>query len=124
MDRWRLSKAPQNVTFAGHIPNDKMSALYDEHDALLLPSLIEPWGLVVEEAVYHGMPVIVSNRVGCAHEMVIEPKTGYVLELDKETWIETMNGLGGSHVYSGFVENCYGFDFEMRDWGQVESFIK
>jgi glycosyltransferase involved in cell wall biosynthesis len=117
------SKATQNITFAGHIPNDKIGALYDGHDVLLLPSLMEPWGLVVEEAVYHGMPVIVSDRVGCADEMVIEPKTGYVLELDGGLWMEAMVGLGSGDVYGDFVKRCYDFDFEVRDRSQVGAFV-
>lgn len=116
------SKATQNITFAGHIPNDEIGALYDGHDVLLLPSLIEPWGLVVEEAVYHGMPVIVSDRVGCADEMVIEPKTGYVLKLDIGLWIEAMVGLEENCIYNDLVENCYNFDFNKKDIWQVFSF--
>ncbi len=117
-------KATRNIVFIGHIPNDKMEALYGEHDVLLLPSLIEPWGLVVEEAVYHGMPVIVSDRVGCAAEIVLEPKTGRVLELNNEFWIATMTRFGNKDVYNDFVENCYGFDFNIRDNMQVEAFIE
>ena len=43
--------------------------MYAEYDILILPSLSEPWGLVVEEALYYGMPVIISDRVGCRSEV-------------------------------------------------------
>lgn len=123
MDGKLKSKATQNVIFTGHIPNDGIVELYDEHDVLLLPSLVEPWGLVVEEAVYHGMPVIISDRVGCASEMVIESKAGYVLELDKELWKDAMMGFEENCIYNDFVENCYGFDIEKRDIKQVLVFV-
>lgn len=49
-------------------------------DVLVLPSLSEPWGLVVNEAMACGMPVIVSNRCGCAADLVQEGKNGFVFD--------------------------------------------
>ena len=42
----------------------------DRADVLILPSFSEPWGLVVNEAMVCGMPVIVSNKCGCAADLV------------------------------------------------------
>ena len=44
---------------------------------MVLPSTSEPWGLVVNEALSMGCPVIVSNRCGCLPELVISGKTGF-----------------------------------------------
>ncbi|MGA0558495.1 glycosyltransferase family 4 protein [Larkinella sp. VNQ87] len=46
-------------------------------DVLVLPSLSEPWGLVVNEAMACGMPVVVSNRCGCAPDLVQDGQNGY-----------------------------------------------
>ena len=46
-------------------------------DALVLPSLSEPWGLVVNEAMACGLPVLVSDRCGCAVDLVAEGQSGY-----------------------------------------------
>jgi len=53
---------------------------YLKADCLVLPSSSEPWGLVVNEALSFGCPVIVSNRCGCVPELVIEGVTGYSFE--------------------------------------------
>lgn len=45
--------------------------------AMVLPSLREPWGLVVNEALSYGCPVVVSNICGCLPELVREGVTGY-----------------------------------------------
>ncbi len=45
--------------------------------ALVLPSHREPWGLVVNEALSYGCPVVVSDRCGCVPELVVEGITGY-----------------------------------------------
>ncbi|RRB06341.1 glycosyltransferase family 4 protein [Larkinella rosea] len=49
-------------------------------DVLVLPSLSEPWGLVVNEAMACGMPVVVSNRCGCAQDLVQHNQNGYVFD--------------------------------------------
>lgn len=57
-------------------------ALYDEYSSatcLILPSRSEPWGLVVNEALAYGCPVIVSDRCGCVPELVVDRETGYVV---------------------------------------------
>ncbi|GEK57710.1 hypothetical protein CHL76_01270 [Marinococcus halophilus] len=49
-------------------------------DAFILPSLIEPWGLVVNEALAAGLPVIVSERCGCSLDLVKEGVNGYTVD--------------------------------------------
>ena len=55
----------------GFVPRDELPALYAAADALVLPSIrtatfLEPWGLVVNEAMHQGTPVIASDAVGAA----------------------------------------------------------
>lgn len=113
--------APQNVDFIGHIPNEQLHEIYSLHDIFLLPSTTEPWGLVVEEAIFHGLPVVVSNKVGCSYEMVQKPNSGLSLALDIDLWREKIeNDLILN--YSKFHNNCIAFDFEKRDSDQVKAF--
>ncbi|NDJ57182.1 glycosyltransferase family 4 protein [Enterobacteriaceae bacterium 4M9] len=63
-------KATNNVTFLGYVDNKSLVEIYAECDCFVLPSLSEPWGLVVEEALSMGLPVIVSDKVGCYEDMV------------------------------------------------------
>jgi len=46
-------------------------------DVLVLPSFSEPWGLVVNEAMVCGLPVIVSNRAGASFDLVKNGKNGF-----------------------------------------------
>lgn len=48
-------------------------------DVLVLPSYSEPWGLVVNEAMACGMPVIVSEKCGCAPDLVQNGKNGITI---------------------------------------------
>jgi glycosyltransferase involved in cell wall biosynthesis len=55
----------------------QMAEAYALADVLVLPSDAgETWGLVVNEAMACGLPVIVSDEVGCAPDLVIEGQTG------------------------------------------------
>jgi len=46
-------------------------------DVLILPSSFEPWGLVCNEAMCFGLPVIVSDRVGAAADLVRDGVNGF-----------------------------------------------
>ncbi len=47
---------------------------YAHAGAFVLPSLMEPWGLVVNEAAASGLPLLVSNRAGCSATLVPDPE--------------------------------------------------
>ncbi len=46
---------------------------------MVLPSHSEPWGLVVNEALAHGCPTVVSENCGCVPELVLEGETGFAV---------------------------------------------
>ncbi len=77
------SIAKNNTIFHGAIDNKELSNYYQSNDVFILPSKSEPWGLVVEEALNNGLPVIVSNKVGCSSEIIIEDKNGIIFQLDE-----------------------------------------
>jgi glycosyltransferase involved in cell wall biosynthesis len=66
-----------HVHWAGSMNVEQLSDAYAHATAMILPSTSEPWGLVVNEALSYGCPVIVSHRCGCVPELVIDGVTGY-----------------------------------------------
>lgn len=64
--------------FAGFLNQTEMWKAYIPADAFVLPSTNgETWGLVTNEAMLFGLPVIVSDQVGCWPDLVIDGETGY-----------------------------------------------
>ena len=68
------------IKFKGSILNKKIKFEIKKYDLLILPSKFEPWGLVIEEAIYNGIPVISSNKVGCNRDLIANLKVGYVFK--------------------------------------------
>jgi glycosyltransferase involved in cell wall biosynthesis len=66
----------RNVVVTGFVNLSGLARHYILADCLVLPSLRDNWGLVVNEAMNFGLPVIVSDRVGCAPDLVKD--NGYV----------------------------------------------
>jgi len=60
----------EHVHLPGFKPYDELPVYYGLAHAFVHASTAEQWGLVVNEAIAAGLPVIVSNRCGCASELV------------------------------------------------------
>ena len=73
----------KSVIFHGKAFGDEKIKLLHSFDCLVLYSYYEPWGLVINEALASGIPVIVSNRVGARKDLVEgEDATGLVAKWD------------------------------------------
>lgn len=67
-----------SVVFSGFVNQSTLPRYYAASDIVILPSETETWGYVVNESFSCGVPVIVSESVGCAPDMVDDGETGYV----------------------------------------------
>ncbi len=67
------------VQLLGHVPYANLPAVYAGADVYLQPSLYEPWGLAVNEAMASGLPVLVSDRCG-SRELVQEGVNGFTFD--------------------------------------------
>jgi glycosyltransferase involved in cell wall biosynthesis len=66
------------VTYVGHVDRPALQELYSESDVLVLPSRYEVWGLVINEALEHGLAVIATQAVGAVDDLVVDDVNGYV----------------------------------------------
>ncbi len=68
------------VRLLGHLPESSIQELLALADGFILPSLGDPYPLVVIEAAFAGLPLLLSNRVGCHPEALIEEKNGFLFD--------------------------------------------
>jgi Glycosyltransferase len=66
--------------FTGFRNQTELGRFYKAVDLLVLPSFSETWGLVVNEALFYGLPCVVTDRVGCAPDLVLPGVNGEVCQ--------------------------------------------
>lgn len=67
------------IIFHGSVPSQDVGLVYMQNDVFVLPSDYEPWGLVCNEALSWGLPVISPFWVGSVGDLVIPNLTGQVI---------------------------------------------
>ena len=77
------------VIFTGELSHQKTKEYYKSADIFVCPSITmdvgEAWGHVVEEAMSFGLPVITTDAVGAAYDLIEEGKNGFIVpEKDSE----------------------------------------
>ncbi len=83
--RWIVQHNALDVRLLGHVGQDEMIRLYAIADSLVLPSLSEPNPLSVIEAVWAGLPLLLSNRVGNWHETMKPGKNGWLFDPESQS---------------------------------------
>ena len=68
------------VIFVGFKGMLELPAYFDLCDVFVIPSTLEPWGLVLNEVMNAAKPVISANEVGAAHDLLKHGENGYLVE--------------------------------------------
>lgn len=68
-----------NVVFAGFRQQAELPELYAASDVFVFPTLGDPWGLVVEEAMASGIPVVSSRSAGEIGDRIRDGETGWIV---------------------------------------------
>lgn len=68
----------ERVRFLGFVNQSQLPSVYSSADLFVFPSEYEPFGVVVNEAMLCGCPVVVSDQVGSRHDLVQHGKNGFV----------------------------------------------
>ena len=71
-------KVQDKVKFLGFVNQSQLPSIYCSADLFILPSEYEPFGVVVNEAMLCGLPVIVSDKVGAGYDLIKHDETGFV----------------------------------------------
>ncbi|MFX1282133.1 MAG: glycosyltransferase family 4 protein [Promethearchaeota archaeon] len=69
----------KDVEFLGFLEGKDLTKIYQTADLFVLPSRWEIWGLVLNEAMAHGLPVIATNSCGASTDLIYPGLNGYVI---------------------------------------------
>jgi glycosyltransferase involved in cell wall biosynthesis len=67
--------------------------IYDEADVFVFPSLYDPWGLVINEAMARGLVILTSDTVVSANELIEDGINGYKFEINKGLTINIVDKM-------------------------------
>lgn len=71
-----------NVTFMDFMNQERLKEIYLASDIFILPTRFDVWGLVINEAMAQGLPIISTTSCGAARELVFEDKNGFLYKSD------------------------------------------
>ena len=95
-----------SVEFAGFIPHDALPDYYARSRILLFPTSGDCWGVVINEAMAAGTPVITTEWTAAANELVLHDRNGYILPLDAEKWVSAATELLSSESRWESLSEC------------------
>ncbi len=78
------NRGNKNIRYYGYIDGEQKENFYEDIDCLILPSLADPWGMVVNEAMSRGCLCIVSEQCGSS-EMIRQVDSRLVTGTDKSS---------------------------------------
>ena len=107
-----LTAANPSIRLFGHLDHEAVARLYRQASVVVVPSLYEPWGLVVDEALAHGTPVVATDQVGAADDLINDGVNGLVVP------------AGSSRALGEAIRLVVAWTAEQRRLGSVHSQVK
>lgn len=87
----KLAEGTDDISFEGYKQYDQLLPYYLNSDLFVLPTLKDVWGLVVNEAMMCGLPVLCSKYAGCCRDLIKEGENGLIV--DPENLEELSQGI-------------------------------
>lgn len=84
----RLTALGVEVTYPGFVQQAELPAWYSRARVLLFTTRMDPWGVVANEALAAGTPVICTPHAGVADELVVDGETGFVCPAETTAWAD------------------------------------
>jgi glycosyltransferase involved in cell wall biosynthesis len=94
------------VIFLGKLFDDDLIDEFKNASCLVLPSEFEPWGLVVNEALASGLPVIITSHVGANFDLINGRNTGFAVEDMNEFGNKMLELYINSNLLTQFSKNA------------------
>jgi glycosyltransferase involved in cell wall biosynthesis len=113
--------------YVGFVPMKEVPSVYASARLFLFPTQQDAYGVVANEALAVGTPVISNDEPGAVGEVILDGKTGYVLPLDPKVWAEqALRLLSQPDLYEQVSEagfrHVQKYTYEAAATGLIDSF--
>ena len=120
-------KKLSNVHFIEFKSKSVLLRYYAAADIFVLPTRSDAWGLVINEAMAHSLPIVTTDRCIAGLELVIDDYNGYIVPVEnKELLSKAINNLLINNRYNVFGERCRdiigGYTLEKMARAHIEIF--
>lgn len=93
------SQPRADILLPGHLPPAEIAVYYRAADVFIFPTLEDIWGLVVNEAMASGLPVLCSRYAGCRCELVNDGVNGFSFDpLDPSSIVKAISVVGSDEI--------------------------
>lgn len=125
-DYYKKEYSNDNIIFKGKKFGNDLHSEYKSANAFILPSSSEEWGLVINEAMSAGLPVIVSNEVGAKYDLVDNKNTGFVFNYNSEDELYKYmcNIISDEKGYREMSNNAYNLMHNYWNYSLYEKCLK
>lgn len=122
----KLQEYNINYHYAGFVSQEELPKFYSNSKLFLFTTRLDPWGVVVNEALASGTPVITTKYAGVVNDLLIDKLNGSVLEIDSDQWskhvIEILSNINLWQVLSlNAKESVKEFNFDNAAKGIIEA---
>lgn len=90
--RTKLAPLGNRVRFTGFVSWADLPAAYQRADVLIAPSRYDGWGLIVPEGLAAGLPVIATDRMGSAKDLIRHGVNGWIVKAGLEESLRSAIG--------------------------------
>ena len=119
------------IFFVGKKFESDLIKEFQAASCFLCPSIFEPWGLVVNEALSSGLPVIATKEVGATADLIIGKETGFVADNMKDFGSKMLKLFNDSDLLrqysksaSDLMQSHWNYDLYLRQLKTVINIIK
>lgn len=78
LEAWMHRLGWESIKFLGFQNQSRLPLMFAASDIFVLPSAREPWGLIVNEVMNAGLPVVLTDECGCAPDLVPDDRNGII----------------------------------------------
>ncbi|MGA2401897.1 MAG: glycosyltransferase family 4 protein [Syntrophobacteraceae bacterium] len=122
----KLADGGVDYDFPGFVEHARLPYYYSKGKVLLMPTSGDCWGVVLNEAMVCGLPVVTTEWTAAVGELVRDAHNGYVLPLDSAFWADRIaslltDGTRWQKFSENAMESVRNFTFEAAAGGILEA---
>lgn len=122
----KFNNANIDYTYPGFASQEELPKYYSNSKLFLFTTEMDPWGIVANEAMASGTPVIVTPYAGIVNDLLIDSQNGYVIDIDVDKWVDKIKDILSDEekwqtLSSNAKEKVQEYNFESAAKGIIDA---